>query len=83
MRDGRVKDRVRQFSVEFPGMLASAVREAQRQGELDDGIEPEQLAFEIDCHPPYSARCRAGLSLVACRGLCTWGGPNCRRRSGA
>ena len=25
-----------------------AVRQAQRQGEVDPGLEPEQLAFELD-----------------------------------
>jgi AcrR family transcriptional regulator len=48
MRDGRVKDRIRGFVAEWMGQLADVVRTAQRRGELDESIEPEQLAFEID-----------------------------------
>jgi AcrR family transcriptional regulator len=48
MRDGRVKDRVREYAVEWMGILVGAVREAQARGELDEAVGPEQLAFEIN-----------------------------------
>jgi AcrR family transcriptional regulator len=46
--DGPVKDRVLGFYGDWMDMLADLIREAQRRGDLDQAVDPEQLAFEID-----------------------------------
>jgi AcrR family transcriptional regulator len=47
-RPGPVRDRVVAVAQNWMGLLVDAVRQAQRQGEVDPGLEPEQLAFELD-----------------------------------
>jgi len=47
-RPGPVRDRVAVVAQNWMGLLTDAVRQAQRQGEIDPGLEPEQLAFELN-----------------------------------
>jgi AcrR family transcriptional regulator len=47
-RPGPVRDRVVAVAQDWMGLLVDAVRQAQRQGEIDPALEPEQLAFELD-----------------------------------
>jgi AcrR family transcriptional regulator len=47
-RPGPVRDRVVAVAQNWMGLLTDAVRQAQRQGQIDRGLEPEQLAFELD-----------------------------------
>jgi AcrR family transcriptional regulator len=47
-RPGPVRDRVAAAAHDWMVQLADAVRQAQRQGEIDPGLEPEQLAFELN-----------------------------------
>ena len=49
-KPGPVLDRVVEVGNEWIARLAEAVQEAQEQGELDDSIEPEQLAFELNAY---------------------------------
>ena len=50
--DSRPANPVREVVIEdvrqFLGLLAREVRKAQEAGDLDPGVEPEQLAFELD-----------------------------------
>jgi AcrR family transcriptional regulator len=47
-RDGRVKNTLQQFTVEWMEDLAERIRVAQRRGEVDPQEDPEQVAFELD-----------------------------------
>jgi AcrR family transcriptional regulator len=47
-RPGPVRERVAGVSRTWMGLLAQSAAEAQRRGELDPGIEPAQLAFELN-----------------------------------
>jgi AcrR family transcriptional regulator len=47
-RPGPVRDRVAAVAHDWMRLLADAVRQAQRQGEIDPELEPEQLAFELN-----------------------------------
>ena len=47
-RDGVVRDTVREFLAGFVEIFVNLIRDAQRLGEIDPGVDPEQLAFEID-----------------------------------
>jgi AcrR family transcriptional regulator len=47
-RDGRVKNKIKAFSLEWLDDLAERIRVAQRRGELDAAEDPEQVAFELD-----------------------------------
>ena len=49
-KPGPVLDRVVAVGNEWIARLAEAVQEAQEQGELDDSIQPEQLAFELNAY---------------------------------
>ena len=49
-KPGPVLDRVVEVGNEWIARLAEAVQEAQEQGELDDSIQPEQLAFELNAY---------------------------------
>lgn len=46
--DGRVKERIRDFFERWLQDIAAMVREAQHRGEIEQSIDAEQLAFEID-----------------------------------
>jgi AcrR family transcriptional regulator len=46
--DGPVRDRIRDFYIEWLDLLVDLIRDARGRGELDDGVSPEQLAFELD-----------------------------------
>ena len=46
--DGRVKEKVRDFFERWLRDISDMVREAQRRGEIDAGLDPDQVAFEID-----------------------------------
>jgi hypothetical protein len=48
VREGRVKDRLREFMAGGLVGLAGMIREAQARGEVDSDADPDQLAFEID-----------------------------------
>jgi AcrR family transcriptional regulator len=48
MRPGPVRDRLVAFLGDWLGRLESAIRDAQAEGSLDAGEDPEQLAFEIE-----------------------------------
>jgi AcrR family transcriptional regulator len=47
-RPGRVRDRIVEFIVSWVGEVRRAVEDAQAAGELDPGMDAEQLTFEID-----------------------------------
>ena len=47
MRHGAVRDRVLAFLGDWVGLLEAAVRDAQADGAIDAGEDPEQLTFEI------------------------------------
>lgn len=47
-RAGLVRDTVSEFLAGFVEIFANLIRDAQRLGEIDPGVDPEQLAFEID-----------------------------------
>jgi AcrR family transcriptional regulator len=47
-RDGLVTDTVSEFLAGFVEIFVNLIRDAQRLGEIDRGVDPEQLAFEID-----------------------------------
>lgn len=49
-KPGPVLDRVVEVGNEWIARLAEAVQEAQERGELDDSIQPEQLAFELNAY---------------------------------
>ena len=46
--DGRVRERIRDFFERWLQDIAAMVREAQRRGEIEESVDAEQLAFEID-----------------------------------
>ena len=46
-RPGQVRDRIAAVMSEWDGALERAVRAAQEAGDLDAGVDPEQLAFEL------------------------------------
>jgi AcrR family transcriptional regulator len=46
--DGRVRERIRDFFERWLQDIAAMVREAQHRGEIEQSIDAEQLAFEID-----------------------------------
>jgi AcrR family transcriptional regulator len=46
-RPGRVRDTVAAAGLEWNGLVASAVGDARRLGELTEDTEPDQLAFEL------------------------------------
>jgi AcrR family transcriptional regulator len=48
-RPGPVRDAVVEKRRYWSGSLARAVREAQAAGEVKDDVEPEQLAWELNC----------------------------------
>jgi AcrR family transcriptional regulator len=48
MRPGPVRDRLTDFLSRWLGELESAVRDAQRDGGIDEGEDPAQLVFEIE-----------------------------------
>src|SRR5581483_4281006 len=48
MQPGAVRDRLVAFLEDWLGRLEGAVREAQRQGEIDKREDPAQLAFELE-----------------------------------
>jgi AcrR family transcriptional regulator len=47
-REGRVRERLREFAAEGMRALADTIRDAQDRGQLDPEIDAEQLAFEIE-----------------------------------
>jgi AcrR family transcriptional regulator len=47
-RDGRVKNKLRDFSMGWMRDLTGRIRVAQRLGEIDPREDAEQLAFELD-----------------------------------
>ncbi len=48
MQPGAVRDRLLAFLQDWLGRLEDAVRDAQREGDLDKAEDPEQLAFELE-----------------------------------
>ena len=46
--DSPVRDLVREGVEQFQAFLAREIRKAQDAGDLDPGIDPDQLAFELD-----------------------------------
>ncbi len=46
-RPGRVHDRVAAYQQQWRELLQQTAREAQSQGELAPGTDPDQLAFEL------------------------------------
>jgi AcrR family transcriptional regulator len=48
MQPGAVRDRLLAFLQDWIGRLEAAVREAQRDGEIDKAEDPGQLAFELE-----------------------------------
>jgi AcrR family transcriptional regulator len=48
MQPGAVRDRLVAFMADWIGRLEAAVRDAQREGELDESEDPAQLAFELE-----------------------------------
>jgi AcrR family transcriptional regulator len=48
MRPGPVRDQLTDFLSRWLGELETAVRDAQREGGIDQREEPEQLVFEIE-----------------------------------
>src|SRR5262245_53264415 len=48
MQPGAVRDRVVAFLGDWMGRLEEAIREAQRDGEIDKAEDPKQLAFELE-----------------------------------
>jgi AcrR family transcriptional regulator len=49
-RPGPVRDEAMRLTSEWVGHIVSAVRDAQAEGGIDPGEEPEQLAFELDSY---------------------------------
>jgi AcrR family transcriptional regulator len=49
-KPGPVLDRVVEVGNQWVALLAEAVKEAQERGELDDAMDPEQLAFELNAY---------------------------------
>ncbi len=49
-RPGRVRDTAIGLSVQWIQMLADAIRDAQVEGAIDAGEEPEQLAFDLNAY---------------------------------
>jgi AcrR family transcriptional regulator len=47
-REGRVKQKLREFAAEGMRAQADAIRDAQARGEIDPAADADQLAFEID-----------------------------------
>ncbi|WP_433326852.1 TetR/AcrR family transcriptional regulator [Spirillospora sp. CA-294931] len=47
-RPGRVRDALAEARREWLGLNAQTIRDAQQLGELDKGVGPGQLAFELD-----------------------------------
>lgn len=48
-RPGAVRDSVIEKRRYWAGSLARAIRDAQAAGQVDQGIEPDQLAWELNC----------------------------------
>jgi AcrR family transcriptional regulator len=48
MQPGTVRDRLLAFLQDWMGRLEAAVRDAQREGDLDKSEDPGQLAFELE-----------------------------------
>jgi AcrR family transcriptional regulator len=48
MQPGAVRDRLLAFLQDWLGRLEAAVRDAQREGEIDKKEDPGQLAFELE-----------------------------------
>jgi AcrR family transcriptional regulator len=48
MQPGPVRDRLLAFLEDWLGRLESAIRDAQRNGDIDKGEDPGQLAFELE-----------------------------------
>jgi hypothetical protein len=46
-RRGPVHDRVAEYQQQWRDLLAGAAHDAHEAGELPDGSDPEQLAFEL------------------------------------
>ena len=57
-RPGRVRDRVATYQREWRDLLERTAREAAQAGELADGTDPAQLAFEL-------STILAGTNIVA------------------
>jgi AcrR family transcriptional regulator len=49
-RPGRVRDTAIGVNVQWIEMLADAIRDAQVEGAIDAGEEPEQLAFDLNAY---------------------------------
>jgi hypothetical protein len=48
MQPGPVRDRLMAFMGDWLGRLEAAIRDAQREGDIDKGEDPGQLAFELE-----------------------------------
>jgi AcrR family transcriptional regulator len=48
MQPGAVRDRLMAFMGDWLGRLEAAIRDAQREGDIDKGEDPGQLAFELE-----------------------------------
>jgi AcrR family transcriptional regulator len=49
-RPGRVRDTAIRLSLQWIQLLADAIRDAQAEGSLDAGEDPDQLAFELNAY---------------------------------
>jgi AcrR family transcriptional regulator len=49
-RPGRVRDTAIRLSLQWIQLLAEAIRDAQAEGSLDAGEDPDQLAFELNAY---------------------------------
>ena len=48
MQPGAVRDRLIAFLEDWLGTLEAAIRDAQREGDIDKAEDPGQLAFELE-----------------------------------
>ena len=48
MQPGAVRDRLTAFMGDWIGRLEAAIRDAQREGDLDKSEDPGQLAFDLE-----------------------------------
>ncbi len=48
MQPGAVRDRLLAFLQDWLGRLEAAIRDAQREGAIDESEDPGQLAFELE-----------------------------------
>jgi AcrR family transcriptional regulator len=49
-RPGAVRDALAAIDEEWLGLLASSIADAQQAGEIDPGLDPAQLAFDLDAY---------------------------------